>query len=395
MRKLISLTCYSIFWVLASSVFAQGGWTEKQKLWKPWFPSGHSYREMGISLSADGKGYQGIGRAGYNTVVPDWWEYDTTANQWNQKTQFPGEPRYDASGFSIDGLIYVGLGKGATGPLGDWWKYNPLDNDWSQLNDFPGMPRDKAGSFAVNGAGYIVGGESGNTYLNGVWKYNPLWDSWSYVASYPGGWPCRVISFVIGDKAYIGGGSCQTNYNAFYEFDPSGNSWQQKANLVNGPLGRTFSLNGKGYILNNSNIMTEYWPQDDTWHWSVSIPGNGVAAMTFSIGNKGYASVIYPLFPPNKFYEFDPLDTSPPPLGIHKSGTSYDFNLSPNPTTGQFTVQGAKGTIEVHDLFGRLVMSITDPSTGSGSARQIDMSHQPKGIYLVRVGEAVRKLILH
>lgn len=62
-------------------------------------------------------------------------------------------------------------------------------------------------------------------------------------------------------------------------------------------------------------------------------------------------------------------------------------NVYPNPTTGTFTVQGATGTIVVLDLFGRLVHSSTDP--------QLDMSNFPKGVYLVKVGDAVRKLILH
>ena len=61
--------------------------------------------------------------------------------------------------------------------------------------------------------------------------------------------------------------------------------------------------------------------------------------------------------------------------------------IHPNPTTGTFTVQGATGTIQVYDLFGRLVFTATEPT--------IDMSSYPAGIYMVRAGEAVRKLILH
>ncbi len=73
-------------------------------------------------------------------------------------------------------------------------------------------------------------------------------------------------------------------------------------------------------------------------------------------------------------------------VGIDEPSES-DFSIHPNPTTGQFTVQGATGTIQVHDLFGRLVLTTTKP--------QVDMSAQPKGVYIVRVGEAVRKLIVH
>jgi hypothetical protein len=77
------------------------------------------------------------------------------------------------------------------------------------------------------------------------------------------------------------------------------------------------------------------------------------------------------------------------------------ITIHPNPSTGVFTVQGATGPIAVYDLFGRLVMTNTDPSTGTGSA-QLDMSGFPKGVYMVKAGEprlpggrAVRKLVLH
>jgi len=63
------------------------------------------------------------------------------------------------------------------------------------------------------------------------------------------------------------------------------------------------------------------------------------------------------------------------------------INVYPNPTTGIFTVQGATGKIQVYDLLGNLVLHT--------NKREIDMGSYPAGIYFVRAGEAVRKLILH
>lgn len=68
------------------------------------------------------------------------------------------------------------------------------------------------------------------------------------------------------------------------------------------------------------------------------------------------------------------------------SEPSKAITLYPNPTSGIFAVQGATGSIKVYDLFGRLILTTTES--------QIDMSDQPKGIYLVRVGQAVRKLLV-
>ena len=82
-------------------------------------------------------------------------------------------------------------------------------------------------------------------------------------------------------------------------------------------------------------------------------------------------------------------------IGIDEANTSNNLSIHPNPTTGTFTVQGpslnsrvnATGEIQVYDLFGRWVFRTNE--------QQVDMSHQPKGVYVVRVGNVVRKLIVH
>jgi len=72
---------------------------------------------------------------------------------------------------------------------------------------------------------------------------------------------------------------------------------------------------------------------------------------------------------------------------IEEEEGENELTIYPNPTAGIFTVQGTVAVIQVYDLFGRLVLST--------NKRQVDMSTYPAGIYMVRAGEAVRKLILH
>ena len=72
--------------------------------------------------------------------------------------------------------------------------------------------------------------------------------------------------------------------------------------------------------------------------------------------------------------------------GINQHGQKDIFTIHPNPSTGSFTVSGA-GEIQVYDLFGRLVLRTNN--------REIDMGSYPKGIYMVRVGEATRKISLY
>ncbi len=76
------------------------------------------------------------------------------------------------------------------------------------------------------------------------------------------------------------------------------------------------------------------------------------------------------------------------PLAIYESNEEREeLTIYPNPTTGTFTVQGTVASIQVYDLFGHLLLR--------SNKKEIDMGNYPAGIYIVRTGEAVRKLILH
>ena len=81
---------------------------------------------------------------------------------------------------------------------------------------------------------------------------------------------------------------------------------------------------------------------------------------------------------------------SPPvsvPPGIKPKETLV---IHPNPTTGKFEVCGLEfevGEVQVFDLLGNLVLRTEE--------REVDLSSYPAGIYMVRVGEAVRKLVLN
>jgi hypothetical protein len=74
-------------------------------------------------------------------------------------------------------------------------------------------------------------------------------------------------------------------------------------------------------------------------------------------------------------------------VGINKSEEPEQLSFYPNPSTGLFTVQGTVSPIQVYDLLGNLVLRT--------NKREIDMGNYPSGIYFVRAGEAVRKVVLH
>jgi len=73
--------------------------------------------------------------------------------------------------------------------------------------------------------------------------------------------------------------------------------------------------------------------------------------------------------------------------GVSEGDSENILIIYPNPTTGIFTVQGGTGEIQVYDMVGCKVLVTTK--------EEIDLSSYAKGIYLVRVGEAVRKIVIH
>jgi len=81
--------------------------------------------------------------------------------------------------------------------------------------------------------------------------------------------------------------------------------------------------------------------------------------------------------------------TVPSAGSISNNSNQNGITIYPNPTTGQFTVssrQGATGEIQVYDLFGRKLLETTE--------QEIDMRGFAKGVYVLRMGEATRKIIL-
>jgi hypothetical protein len=148
--------------------------------------------------------------------------------------------------------------------------------------------------FSVGSKGYIGLGETATAWLHDFWEYDPVGNSWLQKADFGGGNRGSAVGFGIGSKGYMGTGNAdwmQTPFSDdFWEYDPSVNTWTQKGGFIGG--GRRL-------------------------------------AMGFSIGSKGYVGIGEPT-PPNldpfslyqvkDFYEFDPSVT--PTLTVGSLGAS-------------------------------------------------------------------------
>jgi len=175
----------------------------------------------------------------------------------------------------------------------------PIDN----------LSRHAAVGFSIGSKGYIGTGY-GNVYSNipyrkDFWEYDPSTDSWTQKADFGGIARYFATGFSIGIKGYIGTGYSNTGpLKDFWEYNPTSNTWTQKADFGGIPreLATSFSIGGKGYIGTgtywdgttyiNLNDFWEYDPNTGvggTWTQKVPFPGiPRYAAVGFSIGSKGY-----------------------------------------------------------------------------------------------------------
>ena len=80
-----------------------------------------------------------------------------------------------------------------------------------------------------------------------------------------------------------------------------------------------------------------------------------------------------------------------------------DFIISPNPSTGTFTLRGSwtnakQAKAVITDMRGKMILQLSLTASAT-QPEQVDMSGYPKGIYLVKIQteteSRVRKLVIN
>tara|TARA_R110000744_G_scaffold74008_1_gene148019 strand:- start:5767 stop:7878 length:2112 start_codon:yes stop_codon:yes gene_type:complete len=133
-------------------------------------------------FTIDGLIYMGLGNYYGSNPYGDYeafshfWTYNDQTDIWIRVADFPGNlNRRDSSVFVINNKGYVGNGATSTGHY-DFWKFSPVANEWIRIDNFPDIRKNSA-SFEYNGNGYVIFG-GWLSSLDDVFKYVPNIDDW-------------------------------------------------------------------------------------------------------------------------------------------------------------------------------------------------------------------------
>lgn len=198
---------------------------------------------------------------------------------------------------------------------------------WIQKSSFGGVGRHRAVGCATENKGYLglghVNGSGVDISYKDWWEYDPSSDTWSQKANYPVN-NHGATSFVVNDQPCVGGGSALNG--EFFKFDPIQNTWNPIAACPFFNPGDTqgFSVNNKGYVYVGTN-MAEYDPSSNSWALTADPPMTfGSWTCSFAIEGSGYVKA------GNKLYEYKPEHntwTQRANFPGTSSGGSYGFSI--------------------------------------------------------------------
>ena len=189
----------------------------------------------------------------------------------------------------------------------------PFIEKWIQASTPTPAMRKYAIGFALGTKGYMGGGEGyfpgqDPNYaqtMNDFWEYDPAGNTWTQRADML--FPLeRAATFVIGTRGFVCTGQSFTSTqmtlsNALYMYDQASNTWHQRSSLPASSRCDAVGLNigDSGYVGTGSPLTTanyrDWWlydPRTDHWTQRASMPGTFGRAMasSFSIGQYGFVA---------------------------------------------------------------------------------------------------------
>jgi IPT/TIG domain len=135
--------------------------------------------------------------------------------------------------FTINNVSYVvaPIQVGFSPQVNYLWKFNPADLSWQQINIPFNFSNGIMTSSATKAYLYTTG------ITDNFWEYDPSSNTWTEKANYAPGTRYAGVMFAIGSEIYLGlgqdaafAGGTNPPDNTLYQFDIASNTWTQKAN---------------------------------------------------------------------------------------------------------------------------------------------------------------------
>jgi N-acetylneuraminic acid mutarotase len=219
-------------------------------------------------------------------LLTECWQYNSITDTWIQKNNFPGLSRYAAAAFAIGKNGYLGTGYDTLGTnnsvLNDFWEYDTSTDSWTQKADFGGIRRYGAAGFAVGGKGYICFGADSFEFsykaANDMWEYDTGADSWTQKSSNPSDSLAATSGFVIGNNIYVGIGETYypvRGFSNFWQYNIITDTWTEQTSFIGGKriVCSAFAINDTGYdglgvydssLAAGTNTMYRFLPDSTT-----------------------------------------------------------------------------------------------------------------------------------
>jgi hypothetical protein len=113
------------------------------------------------------------------------------------------------------------------------YEFKPTQQTWLQRADFPGVSTGGSSAFTINEMGYVTCGFVGglSVVTDQVWAYNPGVNQWIAVQEFTGTSRRFPVAFAVDNKGYYGTGTNGTNFNDFWQYNPSISSLSESSTL--------------------------------------------------------------------------------------------------------------------------------------------------------------------
>ena len=219
-------------------------------------------------------------------ILPTPYGYDSAYGSWTSVTDFPGQARSNAVGFSIGGTGYLGGGLANDGftPLEDYYSFTP-GGGWSQIDSLVdqngnGHPRYDAVSFSFDTTAIVLTGTDNYNYFGDIYRYSPTTNTWIALPGMPGSKRSGAITWVYNNQGYLvtgytngskwsSGTQCYDFWSFTYKSDIDTTMWDRKHDI--------FNTNAATFDDGYTNIIREH--------------GVGFIELATPLGDKGYVTL--------------------------------------------------------------------------------------------------------